>query len=46
MVRMENGVYKDWKRLDELWGLMGRPDAFSKYLVDEINARLSPVRGG
>ncbi|MEN6576356.1 MAG: nitrophenyl compound nitroreductase subunit ArsF family protein [Phycisphaerales bacterium] len=43
LARMENGVYKDSKRLDELWGLMDRPDAFSKYLVDEVNARLSPV---
>ncbi len=46
LVRMDNGAYKDAKRLDELWGLLGRPDAFSKYLIDEINARLSPVRGG
>ena len=46
LVRMDNGAYKDAKRLDELWGLLGRPDAFSKYLVEEINARLSPVRGG
>ena len=46
LVRVENGVYEDAKRLDELWGLLGRPDAFSKYLVDEINARLNPMRGG
>jgi hypothetical protein len=46
LVRMENGAYKDSKRLDELWGLMDRPDAFSEYLVGEINVRLSPVRGG
>ena len=45
LARMENGVCKESKRLDELWGLMDRPDAFSKYLVDEINARLSPVQG-
>jgi hypothetical protein len=45
LVRMEDGVYKDAKRLDELWGLLGHPDAFSKYLVDEINARLSPPQG-
>lgn len=43
LARMENGAYKDSKRLDELWGLMDRPDAFSKYLVDEVNARLSPA---
>jgi len=45
LVRVENGVYKDSKRLDELWGLLGRSDAFSKYLVDQINASLSPAQG-
>jgi len=44
LVRMENGAYKDSKRLDELWGLLSRPDTFSEYLVDEINARLSPAQ--
>jgi len=46
LVQMENGVYKDSKRLDDLWGLLDHPDAFSKCLVDEINARLSSSRGG
>ena len=45
LARMENGVYKDSKRMDELWGLKDSPEAFSEYLVDEINARLSPVQG-
>jgi hypothetical protein len=45
VARMENGVCKDSKRLDDLWGLKDRPEAFSQYLVDEINARLSPVQG-
>jgi len=44
LVRMENGAYKDSKRLDELGGLLSRPDTFSEYLVDEINARLSPAQ--
>lgn len=44
LARMENGMCKDSKRLDELWGLKDRPDAFAEYLVDEINARLSPVQ--
>jgi hypothetical protein len=46
LARMENGACKESKKLDELWGLLGRPEAFSKYLVDEINAHLSLVRGG
>ncbi len=41
LVRMENGAYKDSKPLDALWGLLDRPDAFSKYVVAEVNARLS-----
>ncbi len=45
VARMENGVCKDSKRLDDLWGLKDRPEAFSQYLVDEINARLGPVQG-
>ena len=45
LARMENGVYRESKRLDELWGLMDRPDAFSEYLVAEINACLSPAQG-
>ena len=45
LARMENGVCKESKKLDELSGLMDRPDAFSKYLVDEINACLSPAQG-
>jgi hypothetical protein len=46
LVRMENGVYRESKRLDELWGLLDHSDAFSKYLVDQINAYLSSVQGG
>ena len=42
---MENGVCKDSKRLDDLWGLKDRPEAFSEYLANEINARLGPVQG-
>jgi hypothetical protein len=41
LVRMEDGAYRDSKKLDELWGLLDRPDAFSKYLIDEINTCLS-----
>jgi len=45
LARMENGVCKESKKLDELSGLLDRPDAFSEYLVDEINACLSPAQG-
>lgn len=45
LARMENGVYKDSKRMDELWGLKDSPEAFSEYLVGEINARLGLVQG-
>ena len=44
LARMENGVCKESKKLDELAGLTDRPDAFSKYLVDQINACLSSVQ--
>lgn len=40
LARMENGVCKESKKLEELAGLMDRPEAFSKYLVDEVSACL------
>jgi hypothetical protein len=40
LARMENGICKSSKKLDELWRLLNRPDGFSKYLVDEVNAYL------
>ena len=45
LARMENGVCKESKKLDELSGLTDRPDAFSKCLVDEVNACLSAAQG-
>ncbi len=45
LARMENGVCRKSKKLDELWRLLDRPEAFSKYLVDEVNAFLSPTPG-
>lgn len=44
LARRENGVCKESKKLDELPGLVDRPDAFSKYLVDEVNACLSAAQ--
>ncbi len=43
LARVEGGVCKESKKLDELAGLTDRPDAFSKYLVDQIGTYLSPV---
>jgi hypothetical protein len=44
LARMEGSVCRESKKLDELPELSGRPDAFSKYLVDRINAYLSSVQ--
>ncbi|MCX5644992.1 MAG: nitrophenyl compound nitroreductase subunit ArsF family protein [Phycisphaerae bacterium] len=45
LARRENGVCKESKKLDELSRLVDRPDAFSKYLVDEVNACLGAAGG-
>ncbi len=44
LARMKDGVCKESKKLDELAGLTDHPDAFSKYLTDQITAYLSPVQ--
>ncbi len=44
LARMENDVCKESKKLDGLWGQLERPDAFSKYLTDEVNAFLIAAR--
>ncbi len=46
LARMEDGVCKRSKKLDELLGLRGRPDAFSKYLIEEVSAYLGAAEGG
>jgi len=43
LARMEGNVCQESKKLDELSELSGRPDAVSKYLVDQISAYLNPV---
>jgi len=43
LVRMEDGAHRDSKPLDALWGLLDRPDAFSKYVIDEVDAFLVPA---
>jgi len=44
LARMEGSVCKESRKLDELTELSGRPDAFSKYLVDQINACLGTTQ--
>jgi len=46
LARVQNGVCKESKKLEELAGLMDRPESFSKYLVDEIVAYLSSAQKG
>ena len=45
LAHMENGVCQESRKLDELSGLTDRPDAFAKYLVDQVNACLSAAQG-
>jgi len=40
LVRMEDGQIGDWKRLDEVWALVGDKPAFRKYVQAEIQAML------
>ncbi len=44
LARMENGVCKESRKLDELAGLTDRPDAFSRYLIDQITTYLSSAQ--
>lgn len=44
LARMENGVCQKSKKLDELLGLTDHPDAFSKYLVEEVSVCLSAAQ--
>jgi len=37
LARMKAGQIQDWKRLDDVWALVGDKPAFAKYVRDEIN---------
>jgi hypothetical protein len=37
---MKGGKVEDWKRLDEVWGLVGDKPAFTKYVRSEIEQML------
>jgi hypothetical protein len=42
LARMKDGQVKNWKRLDEVWAVVGDKPAFAKYVGGEIERMLSP----
>jgi len=41
LARMKGGQIEDWKRLDEVWALVGDKPAFTEYVREEINRMLA-----
>jgi hypothetical protein len=41
LARMKDGQVSDWKRLDQVWALVGDKPAFAKYMRGEIDAMLA-----
>jgi hypothetical protein len=44
LARMKEGQVEDWKRLDEVWAMVGDKPGFAKYVRGEIERMLSPER--
>ena len=42
LARMKDGQVESWKRLDEVWAVVGDKPAFTKYVRGEIERMLSP----
>lgn len=42
LTKMKDGKMEDWKRLDEVWAMVGDKPAFTKYVRGEIERMLSP----
>ena len=42
LAKMKDGKIEDWKRLDEVWAVVGDKPAFTKYVRGEIERMLSP----
>ena len=42
LAKMKAGQVEDWKRLDEVWALVGDKPAFAKYVRDQITRMLGP----
>jgi hypothetical protein len=43
LARMKDGQVADWKRLDEVWGLVGDKPAFAQFIRDEVSRMLTPA---
>ncbi len=41
LAEMKSGQVEDWKRLDEVWALVGDKPAFAKYVRDQITGMLA-----
>jgi hypothetical protein len=42
LAKMKDGQVADWKRLDEVWALVGDKSAYTKYVRGEIERMLAP----
>ena len=45
LAKMKAGQVEDWKRLDDVWALVGDKPAFAKYVRDQITQMLAPDKG-
>ena len=45
LARMKGGQIQDWKRLDEVWALVGDQPAFAEYIRNEVNKMLRAAAG-
>ena len=43
LARMQDGQVADWKRLDEVWAMVGDKPGFAKYVRGEIERMLAPT---
>jgi len=42
LAKMKDGQVQDWKRLDEVWAVVGDKPAFMQYIQSEVERMLSP----
>lgn len=42
LAKMKDGQFQDWRRLDEVWAVVGDKAAFTRYVQGEIERMLSP----
>jgi hypothetical protein len=41
---MKGGQIQDWRRLDEVWALVGDKPAFAKFIREQVEQMLSGVK--